>query len=313
MNTILTVPRQNSTLRGISLLLLAMLIFSIQDIIVKLISSDYALLEIVIIRSIFALPFVLLILRFNGGMAKLRTESLHLHLLRGFVMFLAYTFFFLGLAALPYSLSVALFFAGPLFITALSVPLLGEKVGWRRWLAVLVGFGGVIMISRPGAASFDPAAIFAVAAALAYAISIILTRKMDDSAPVMAVYTTGVYLTLALIFSPIFASLDFNSTHPSLVFLTKAWTVPLLKDVLLIFIISLCWGTGMVSLSAAYRDTAVATLAPFEYFTIFYGIVFGFIIWQEVPSLLMMVGVALIVGSGLFIIYRENRITSSIE
>lgn len=301
--------RQSSALRGIFLLLVAMLIFSIQDIIVKLISSDYALLEIVVIRSIFALPFVLLVLHFNGGMAMLRTESLHLHLLRGFSLFLAYTFFFLGLAALPYSLSVALFFAGPLFITALSVPLLGERVGWRRWLAVLIGFGGVVTVIQPGAAGFDPAAIFAVAAALVYAISIILTRKMNDSAPAMAVYTTLCYLTLALIFSPVFASFDFNSTHPSLIFLTKTWTFPLLKDVLLIFIISLCWGTGMVLLSAAYRDTPVATLAPFEYFAIFYGIIFGFIIWREVPSLLMMVGVALIVSSGLFIIYRENRLT----
>ena len=301
--------REGGALRGILLLVTAIFVFSIQDVIIKLMSSDYAVLEIVVIRSVFTVPIVLTITYYSGGFGQLKTKVLGIQIVRGFMMFLAYIFFFLALAALPYSLTVALFFSGPLFITALSVPILGEKVGWRRWLAVLVGFGGVLTIIRPGGDSFDFATILAVTAAFTYAISIILTRKMDDSAPSMATYTTAVYLTSSVILSPIFASLELSSTHPSVQFLTKAWTMPRWQDVLLIFGIALCWGVGMVMLSAAYTGTAVAILAPFEYFSIFYGLVFGYIFWREIPTVLMMVGVTLIVGSGLFIIYRENQAT----
>ena len=295
-------------MQGVILLLIAFFIFSVQDVIVKLMSSDYAVLEIVTIRSFFALPIVILILRRSGQtFADLKSNVLGTQLLRGLAMFAAYLFFFLALAALPYSLMIGIFFSGPLFITALSVPMLGETVGWRRWLAVLVGFVGVLIVINPREGSFDPATLLAIAAAFTYAISIVLTRKMDDSAQVTASWTTFVYIGCALILSPIFASLSWDSGHPSVLFLTKAWTIPLFKDVLLIFFIALCWGGGMVLLSAAYRNTAVAVLAPFEYFSIVYGLLFGFVIWQEVPTIQMLIGVVIIIGSGLFIIYRENQ------
>lgn len=301
---------QERALRGILLLLVAVLIFAIQDVIIKFMSSDYAALEIVLIRSIFAVPIIFVILHYNGGLATLKTQQLSLQIVRGLVMFLAYIFFFLAIAALPYSLTLAIFFAGPLFITALSVPILKEPVGWRRWSAVLIGFLGVMVIINPGGASFDPAVFLALGAAFTYAISIILTRIIKDSAPAMAAYTTGMYLLSALILSPVFANLQVDTVHPSILFLTKAWTMPLPKDILLIFIISLCWGVGMVLLSAAYRSVSAALLAPFEYFSIFYGILFGYLFWHEVPTTAMLIGLTLIVGSGLFIIYRENKVPS---
>ena len=133
-----------SSLQGVILLLIAFFIFSVQDVIVKLMSSDYAALEIVTIRSLFALPIVIIILKRSGqSYADLKTDLLGIQFFRGFAMFAAYLFFFLALAALPYSLMIGIFFSGPLFITALSVPMLGEYVGWRRWIAVLVGFIGV--------------------------------------------------------------------------------------------------------------------------------------------------------------------------
>lgn len=299
--------KQSGSIRGILFLLTAVFIFNVQDVIIKFMSSDYAVLQIVLIRSLFALPIVFLILHFNGGPATLTTDQLSLQFLRGCVMFLAYIFFFLALAALPYSLTLGIFFSGPLFITALSVPLLKEVVGWRRWLAVLVGFGGVLIVINPGGASFNPATLLALASAVAYALSIILTRKLKSSAPAMAVYTTGVYLLAALLLSPVFTNMQIDSAHPSLLFLLKAWSMPLPKDIFLIFVISLCWGTGMVLISEAYRSSEVALLAPFEYFAIFYGLIFGYIFWHEIPTPMMLAGVGIIVCSGLFIIYRENR------
>lgn len=299
---------QSSSLRSISLLLIAFLIFSIADAIVKLMSSDYAVLEIVTIRSIFALPLVLFILlRSKQPLHHIRTATQPTQFWRGFAMFAAYLFFFLALAALPYGLMIGIFFSGPLFITLLSVPILGETVGWRRWAAILFGFVGVLIIINPRGNAFEPATLLAVAAAFSYAVSIVLTRKMDDTAQVTAVWTNLVYLAFALILSPIFASLTFDSVHPSIEFLTKAWTMPPLRDLGLLALLAFGWGGGMVLLSSAYRDTPVAVLAPFEYFTMVYALLLGYLLWNEVPTLPMMLGVTLIILSGLFIAYREER------
>lgn len=149
-------------------------------------SSHYATLEIVVIQSSFTVPIVLAIAHFNGGLAQLRTKHLTLELLRGIMMFCSYICFLLALAALPYNTVITLYFSGPLFMTLLSVPLLGESVGWRRWMAVLVGFCGVFIIIRPDVDSFDFAAMLPVASAFMYAVGIIWTRKLNDSAPAMA-------------------------------------------------------------------------------------------------------------------------------
>lgn len=299
---------QSQSIKSITLLLTAFLILSVQDVIVKLISGDYAVLEIVLIRSVIALPMLLLILRRSGQhTAAVRIATQPLQFWRGLAMFSAYLFFFLALAALPYSLMVGIFFCAPLFITALSGPMLGETVGWRRWSAVFVGFVGVLIIINPRGDAFDPAALLSVTSAFFYAVSIILTRKMDDTAQVTAVWTNLVYLAAAIILSPIFASLSFDSVHPSIEFLTSAWTMPTPRDFGLIALVAFCWGSGMVLLTAAYRDTPVATLAPFEYFAMVYALLFGYLIWSEIPTRPMIIGVILIIGSGLFIIYRERQ------
>lgn len=296
-----------STIRSIFLLLIAFFIFAIQDVIIKMMSGSYALLQIVTIRTLFVLPIVAVLLYFNGGLASLKTSNLKVQLIRGGTMFAAYIFFFMALSAIPYSLNNALFFSGPLFITLLSIPILKEKVGWLRGGAVIAGFVGVIIAVNPAGAHFDPAAFLSVASALTYAMSIIATRILDDTPQSITAYTTGVYLLGCLLLGPIFANINSTSTHPSIEFLTKAWVTPTSRDTLLILLIAFCWGLGMVMLSAAYRDTPVAILAPFEYFSIAYGLFFGYLFWREIPTLSMLIGVTLIVVSGLFIIYRENR------
>ena len=122
------------------------------------------------------------------------------------------------------------------------------------------------------------------------------------------VTTTDLAVPLRAKASPLFAAFTLPTEHPSFQFLSMAWNRPVPLDLLLIFFISLCWGISMVLLSSAYRSTPVATLAPFEYFSIIYGILFGYLIWQEIPTPTMLVGVILIVGSGLFIIYRERQL-----
>ena len=310
MNLVPSFPTpHNSTLRGVFLLLTAMFIFTIQDSIIKLMSGDYPLLQIVLIRSLFSIPIILLILQYNGGIQQLReTKEIGGHIWRGASMFSAYAFYYLGLAALPFNLHLVIFFASPLFITALSVPLLQEQVGWRRWAAVSAGFIGVIIIIQPNNGRFEPAVLLSLASAFMYALSIIQTRKIKDSAAKMSAYTAVVYISMAALLAPVFSSIDVNHlAHPSLTFLTQAWQAMPVMDWLLLLLLSVFWGVGLTMLSKAYQLSHVSILAPFEYFAIFFGIIVGFLIWREIPTAVTLIGLIFIVGSGLYIVYRENQ------
>jgi drug/metabolite transporter (DMT)-like permease len=173
-----------------------MLIFSLQDIAVKWIGGDYPVLEIVTFRSVVALPLTLLLFRVEGGRGLPRTRRHALEYVRGACYFLSYTTHFMGLAALPLAEIAAIKFSGPLMITVLLVTLLGERVGPRRWLALLVGFLGVLLIVQPGLATFNTGSVFILLSVLFYALAAIMTRKLQttDSSATMAYYSSLVYL-----------------------------------------------------------------------------------------------------------------------
>lgn len=152
--TVPPLPLSRNT-AGILFLIAGIAVFAVQDLILKLLSGTYPLHQAMVLRSLTAVPFLLALVRLNGGMATLVTPGLRRMVGRGFVMFVAYTSYYLALAALPLATTVALYFAAPLFITLLSVLILKEDVGALRWLAVVTGFAGVIIMVRPGSALFD--------------------------------------------------------------------------------------------------------------------------------------------------------------
>src|SRR5262249_50317982 len=158
-------------LTGVVFMLIGVLAFTFQDLIIKGISSTFPAHEIVFIRSFLALPLALLIAWFETGFHRLRTTRLSGHLVRSAVSFLAYTLYYLGIAALPLAMAVAISFAAPLFITALAGPLLGEKVRKVRWFAVIVGFIGVIVVMKDGLGRFEWAVVLPALSALCYALS----------------------------------------------------------------------------------------------------------------------------------------------
>ena len=151
--------------------------FALQDVVIKKISGVYPLHEAMVLRSIAAFP-VLLLLVWRDGSATLTGPGWPWLLIRGTVAFMAYSCYYLGLAALPIATAVALYFAAPLFITVLSVLFLGERVGARRWAAVVIGFLGVVTIVRPGTALFDWASLLPITAAFLYAVAMVLTRRI---------------------------------------------------------------------------------------------------------------------------------------
>ena len=162
--------RISSNVKGVSFLVLATLIISLQNIAVKWIGGDYPVLEIVIFRTLVSLPCTVLFFRLEGKRGLPTTPRPKLEYVRGFLLFLSYTTYFMGLAALPLADVESIRFSAPLMITFLSVVMLGEKVGPRRWLALLVGFVGVLLIVKPGAATFNLGSVFILLSMLFYAL-----------------------------------------------------------------------------------------------------------------------------------------------
>lgn len=305
----------SSNLRGAVSLLLAMLIFSLQDVAVKWIGGDYPVLEIVLFRSLIALPCTFFFLRYEGIRGLPTTQRAGLEYIRGFFLFLSFTTYMLGLAALPLADIAAIRNSGPLMITLLSVLWLGEKVGLRRWIALFVGFLGVLLIVKPGSASFNLGSMFALSATLFYALSVMITRKLQttDSSATMAYFSSLVYLVVSFISAPLASVVgEIPHAHPSIAFLFRAWTLPTFLDWGIMSGLGLVWAGGMYFVARAYSLAPASVVAPFEYAPLLINVMWGFFLWREIPMLTTLAGAFLTLSSGIYILYRE-RVTTRVE
>nr|WP_319947239.1 DMT family transporter [uncultured Shimia sp.] len=308
-------PTQNAVLLGASSALLATFFFSLNDAMVKLLSGGYALHQIVLIRSIIALVILLaVVVPMNGGFGVMRTRRLGMHLLRGCCVVFANMTFFLGLSVLPLADAVAVFFISPLFITALSVVLLKETVGILRWSAVGLGMLGVLVMVRPGGDSFEPALLLPVFAAVAYAFLHILTRKIgaSEGAATMALY---IQITFVVVSGAIGVGLGHGNFSgqggPMLEFLLRPWIWPSPDDFLTFGILGICSALGGFFISQAYRLSEASVIAPLEYAAMPMAVILGVAIFGEWPEPASWLGMILIVGSGLFVFWRESLKGSS--
>lgn len=289
----------------------AVVFFSINDTAIKFLSGDYALHQVVLIRSFLGLLLVLgLIAPLTDGWKIARTKRLKVHVLRGFCVVVANMTFFLGLAALELAEAVAIFFIAPLVITLFSVVFLKEMVGPWRWGAVVVGFGGVLLVAKPGSDAFQLASLLPVLAAVAYASIHILTRKIGgtESAATMAFYIQIVFIIVCVLIGLAVGDGRFgDQSDPSLRFLLRAWTWPATSDYLLFLVVG--FGTGFAGflISQAYRVAEAGFVAPFEYLAMPLAILWGYLVFDEIPDVPTLVGAALIIGAGLFTLWRENR------
>lgn len=299
---------------GIALILVGMLLISVNDLVIKALSGDYPLHQMVFLRSAVGILFSFVLLRFEGGWRKLRTDRPGLHTVRAGLVFLANMTYFAALAVLPLATSTAVFFVAPLFITLLSAAVLGEQVGPRRLVAVLVGFAGVAVMMGPGAdLAGAPRWTLAlpVIAALFYALMQILTRKLRLSAPAsaMAIYIQTMFLgASALVWLAIgdgrYVGLVEND---SLVFLLRPWVWPARADYWAFALLGVSSAGVGYCLSQAYRLADAAVIAPFEYVALPLAVFWGWAIFAEVPGVNTAVGIAMIAGAGLYVFLRERR------
>lgn len=302
--------------RGILFILAGMAAISINDVLIKQLSGGYALHQIVFTRSAIALVFTMMLVQFEGGFSILKTRHPVLHGLRGLLLVISNMSFFLALSVMPLANVTALFFAAPLFITLLSIPVLGEKVGVMRLGAVVVGFVGVIIMQRPweGSDSADIDRIvllMPVLAALTYALNQVFTRKLGATtkASALAAYVQGVFILVSLGFYLVAGDGRYavGVTDPSLQFLLRAWHWPADDDWYLL--IGLGFNAAIIGycLSQAYRLADAATVAPFEYIGLPLAVMWGWLIWADLPDWEVWLGMLLIMGAGLFVFLREQQ------
>ena len=285
--------------------------FTLGDMAIKSLSQSYALHQVTLIRSFLALGLLIgLVMPLTGGLAQLRTRRPVIHLLRGTFLLGANMAFFMALAAMPIAEATAIFFISPMVIAVFSVIFLSETVGPRRWAAIGVGFLGVLIMIRPGTAAFTPVALLPLRAATCYAALHMLTRRLGatDSAATMAVYMQVAFLGFSLLIGLGIGDGRFDAgTHPSLSFLFRAWVWPDPGDAFLFLLTGIGSAIGGFLISQAYRICEAALIAPLEYVAMPMAIFWGFVIFAEWPDRLAWTGIFLIVGSGIYMIWRETR------
>lgn len=259
------------------------------DLCAKKLLEDYPIEQFVFLRSVFGVLIFLVAARWYGGYGALRTRRWGWHLLRTALSVGAMFGFFYGLANMPLVNALTIAFVAPLIVTALSRPFLGEHVGWRRWMAVIVGFVGVLFVLRPGAGSFTPAAIGVLIAAACWAMMMMTARKL-------AATESSFSLAFYIMSGPLLVSsfiLPGNYVGPD----ATGW--------ILFILAGLCSAIAWVGMVGGYRRAPPVVLAPFEYTALIGAAIAGYLIWDEVPDRWVMTGAAIIIASGIYIVYRE--------
>lgn len=298
----------SSPLRGILYLSGGLAVFTVQDVIMKQLSGAYPLHEMGVIRSLAALPLLGLMIWAEGGWRAFVPVHARIVFARAILGFFSYTSWYLAIAALPLGDAATIYYANPIMITALAAPILGEIIGWRRWAAVTVGFIGVVTVMQPGAESFDPALLLAFASGAFYSITALITRRASGrvTGSSFALWATVVFglgsAAMALVLGD---GRYADESHASLAFLTRAWVMPGGRDLALLVLCGPIVAISFYCLSQAYLLTPASVVTPFEYSSLPWAILFGFLLWGDVPDLWTWIGLALIVGSGLYVVRRE--------
>ena len=281
----------SSNLRGIVAMLLAVGLFSLMDGGLKHLSGHYPSMQVAALRGLSGLPLVLAWVLATGAAAGLLKVRWGLHLLRAALSIMMLSSFAFALSGMPLTSAYSIFFVAPLLITALSVPMLGETVGPRRWAAIGVGLVGVLVVLRPtGEGVFGWAGLAVVAAASGYALSAILVRVMHrtDSAQ-----------------SLVFWMLVMTAAGASLLAL-PGWVPLRLADGWVLAGVGVTGFLGQVAITEAFRSGEASVVAPFEYSALAWGLGLDLLIWQALPDGWTFVGAGIIVASGLYLVHRER-------
>lgn len=281
----------SSHLRGIAMMVAGGLLLTISDTITKWLTDGYPVGQIMAIRSVFTLLPIAVFVWHEGGLRALRLGNVPLQSLRAGCAVGSSFLFVTGLIYLPLADAIAFAFSGPLFVTALAHLLLGEIVGWRRWTAVTVGFVGILIMLRPSGDAIQWFAVFPLCAAFCGAFRDILTRKIRVSDSPVAILT----FTMLAVGAAGLTTLPFG------------WKPVPMQDLLLLATVGIVVGAAQYLVIQAFHNAEASLIIPFKYLTLIWGTGFGYVIWGDIPDFWVIIGALVVVGSGLYIMYRETR------
>lgn len=282
----------------------------LQDTFMKFLSSNYPLHELQAVRCAMALALITAAGLATGAFRGMTRLDLRPVIVRSLLLGAGSAFFYLSLAAMSLADATAIYFALPLIVAALSGFLIKENVRFWRWLAAIIGFCGVLVTVRPGSTLFEPAAMLTLTATFLYACGNTFTRRISPAVhPIIIAFCAGLgFLTIALALALVFGTGRFSSTgHPSLVFLTRPWVMPTLRDWGLLAGFGIATAAGFFTYAQAYRLAPASFVAPFEYSAMIWAVLFGFLVFGDVPGANTITGSAIIIGAGLLLGWYEAR------
>jgi drug/metabolite transporter (DMT)-like permease len=282
-------PPADRPIVAITMVLSAMLVFVTTDATAKFLAASMSAQQIVSVRY-GTIVFVLLPILLRNRSGSFRTSRPFLHLTRGLLLLVSSILFVFALEDLPLELCTAIGFVAPLYVTALSIPFLGEHVGVRRWAAVIIGFAGVLIILQPGGSSFQWAMLLPLASALCWAFGLIITRLMR-----------GTELAMTILF--------YSSVAGWIVSIPLAlplWQSPTGFEWTLLIGLGAFNAIGQYLIIRAFMLASASLLAPFSYCSIVWAVLLGFVIFGSVPNLTTIAGTAVLISAGLYVWHRER-------
>ena len=307
--------KKNNNPKGIILILLAMMVFSVQDGIMKHIYNFVSLYEIYLIRTVVSFILILIFLIITKKPIVFKSQYPILTLCRVILFFFGFSSFYISLTVLPLGTATALFFVTPFLITIFAHFFLKEEIGPRRWAAIAVGFIGVYITLNPDFSNFNYLSLLPILCAFCYSLSMIIIKKTSDKD---SVYTqTFTFYIGAIIFSMIFYFVigdgKFNTTeHPAAQFILREWFVDIENSILFMVATGATATVAFLLLFTAYSIASPAVVSPFEYSILLWSPLIGWIYFNEVPTLSTVIGILIIVSSGIYIFLREKAQDQSI-
>ena len=270
-------------------MLVAVAAFSLMDVCLKLLSPHYPAMQVAALRGLCSLPLVIAWILFSGGLRQVRTRRWPLHLLRGLLSVLMLFLFAFALRELPLAEVYSLFFVAPLLVTILAGPLLGERADWRRWTAIMVGLLGVFIVLRPDASRmFTSGSLAVLGAAAAYALSAITVRSLGQTD------TTQSMVFWVILILSLFASAA--AWHDWVGIQRLHWSI--------LIGLAASGAIGQYALTEAFRCAEASLVAPLDYTALLWGVFFDWMIWHLVPDWIVLVGGAVIIASGIYLMRR---------